>query len=128
MTMRFFISIILLFILQNLSAQNLSGRWSGVLMNAGQSITEGDVIYLQLESSNNSFSGLSRVEIFKNEVEFATKEIEGSFDGKQLVLKENVIRRSSKTRLSPECKLEFELEYDSETAYLKGKYSSPDCR
>ncbi|MFA5573546.1 MAG: OmpA family protein [Brumimicrobium sp.] len=126
--MRFFISFILLFAFQDLSAQDLSGRWSGILMNAGESISEGDVIYLQLESTGNNFSGLSRVELIDNEIEFATKEIKGVFDGEHLTLKDDIIRRSSKTRLSPECKLAFELKYYPESAYLKGKYSSPDCR
>lgn len=108
-------------------AQDLSGSWSGVLMSNGQTIEEADVIYLNIVTSGNKVSGLSRIELLDG-TDFAVKSFEGSQNGNELILTEKLGRRSSSTRLSPVCKLNYELVYTDSTAYLKGSFRSSDCR
>ena len=108
-------------------AQDLSGTWSGILITGGQSLEKADVIYLNIEKSGDKITGLSRVELL-DDVEFAVKSFEGKQKGNTLTLSENIGRRSSSTKKSPVCKLNYELEYNDSTAYLKGTFISSDCR
>lgn len=108
-------------------AQDLSGSWSGVLISNGQAIEKADVIYLSIEVNGNQITGLSRVERL-DDVEFAVKSFEGKQEGSKLTLSEQLGRRSSNSPKSPVCKLDYSLEYNDSTAYLKGTFVSTDCR
>lgn len=118
---------ILLLIASNAMAQDLSGTWSGILITNGQSLEKSDVIYLNIEKSGEQINGLTRIELL-DDAEFAVKSFEGKQDGIQLSLIEKLGRRSSNSRKSPICKLNYELEYNDSTAYLKGIFRSSDCR
>lgn len=120
----FFILIVFAF---NAIAQDLSGTWSGVIISNGQEIEKADVIYIDISKSGQSISGLSRVELL-DDTEFAVKAFEGKQNGNTLSLSEKTGRRSSNTRNAPVCKLNYELEYNDSTAYLKGTFISTDCR
>jgi|SRR5690554_2376944 len=109
-------------------AQSFQGSWSGILMIAGQNPEKADVIYLSIEEKENVISGVTRIELSSDITEFAAKSFKGTRQGNKLTISEELIRRSSKTRKSPECKLNYELEFDPETKYLKGKVVSTDCR
>lgn len=109
-------------------AQNFSGSWSGILMIAGEDPKNAEVIYLSIEENDKVISGLSRIELSSDLMEFAAKSFSGTRKENTIILAEELVRRSSKTRKSPECKLNYTLEYDPETEYLKGNVVSSDCR
>lgn len=109
-------------------AQDFSGSWSGFLMTGGKDMESSDIIYLSIEGMSEKVSGLSRIELLNDEMEFAVKSFNGTVSGNTIKLTEDIVRRSSKTRKSPECKLNFDLVYDAEKAYLKGTFLSSDCR
>src|SRR5690554_2379147 len=111
----------------NAMAQDFSGSWSGVLITNGQSIDKADVIYLDIKKEGDEISGLTRIELL-DDVEFAVKSFEGKQVGNSLSLSEKLGRRSSNSRNSPICKLNYELEFNDSTAYLKGTFISSDCR
>ncbi len=127
LTMKKKLLFILFFIASNAMAQDLSGTWSGVLITNGQAIDKADVIYLRLEKNGAQISGITRIELL-DDVEFAVKSIEGKQEGSSLIFSEKNSRRSSNTRKSPVCKLNYELKYNDSTAYLKGTFVSSDCR
>ena len=108
-------------------AQDLSGTWSGILITNGQELEKADIIYLKIEQSGKQITGIARVELL-DDAEFAVKSFEGKQDGSALTLTEKLGRRSSNTRNSPICKLDYTLEYNDSTAYLKGTFKSSDCR
>ncbi|PWH87067.1 OmpA family protein [Brumimicrobium oceani] len=119
--------LILLIAAFNSMAQDFTGTWSGLLISNGQDVEKADVIYLTIEKSGEQLTGLSRIELL-NDVEFAVKSIEGQQSGSKLTLTEKLVRRSSNSRKSPICKLNYELEYNDSTAYLIGEFKSSDCR
>lgn len=118
---------ILFLIAVNAMSQNLSGTWSGILITNGQELEKADIIYLKIEQSGKQITGIVRVELL-DDAEFAVKSFEGKQDGSALTLTEKLGRRSSNTRNSPICKLDYALEYNDSTAYLKGTFKSSDCR
>lgn len=122
-----FISIASLLSITVLS-QDLLGDWSGILMNAGKTPDNSDAIYLKIEKNGDQLEGITRLELFDNPKEFAAKSFSGTQSGNKISISENFVRRSSKSRLSPECKLDYELTYNEKTGYLKGSFMSTDCR
>ena len=108
-------------------AQDLSGTWSGVLITNGQEIDNSDVIYIDISISGKQINGLSRVELL-DDSQFAVKSFQGEQQNEKLFLEEKSGKRSSNSRNSPVCKLNYTLEYDDSTAYLKGTFKSTDCR
>lgn len=108
-------------------AQDLSGTWSGILSTNGQSLEKADVIYLKIDKTGEEITGITRIELL-NDIEFAVKSFEGKQEENVLTLTEKLVRRSSNSRKSPVCKLNYELHYDDSTAYLKGTFVSSDCR
>lgn len=127
LSMKKTILFILLIIAFNTTAQDLSGTWSGVLISNGQEIEKADVIYLDISKSGDQITGLSRVELL-DDTDFSVKAFEGKQSGNTLTLFEKTGRRSSNTRNAPVCKLNYELEYNDSSAYLKGTFISTDCR
>src|SRR5690554_740979 len=119
--------VILFFVAVNAMAQDLSGTWSGILITGGQAIDKADVIYLEIEKSGSEVTGLTRIELL-DDTEFAVKSFEGKQNGNSISFSEKLGRRSSNTRKSPVCKLDYQLEYNDSTAYLKGTFISSDCR
>ncbi|PKR81641.1 hypothetical protein CW751_03705 [Brumimicrobium salinarum] len=107
--------------------QDLTGNWSGILIHNGASLKKADVIYLKLTANNTKVSGLTRIELLDG-TDFAVKSFTGDQKENQLRLSEEYGRKSSNTRLSPVCKLNYELKYIDSTGYLKGTYVSSDCR
>ncbi|HZH86816.1 MAG TPA: OmpA family protein [Brumimicrobium sp.] len=118
---------ILFLLATNAMAQDLSGTWSGILMTNGQSLDKADVIYLEIEKSGDKITGLTRIELL-DDVEFAVKSFEGKQNGNSISISEKLGRRSSSTSKSPVCKLNYALEYNDSTKYLKGTFISTDCR
>lgn len=119
--------IIFTFFVFQTVGQDLSGNWSGIIISNNQTPKTSDVIYLKIEDEGSQFTGLTRIELL-DDTEFAVKSFEGSIEDKEIFLTEKYGRRSSNSRKSPICKLNYTLVYDDSLAYLKGSYQSSDCR
>lgn len=118
---------VVLFLVFSAHAQDVSGVWQGMLIAPDNNYEKADVIYLEISINDAEVTGFCRVEIF-NRSDFAIKQFIGKKKGETLMLEEKYLTGSSNTRNDPKCKLNFELSYDEETGYLKGKYESSDCR
>lgn len=118
---------IVLFLVFSAHTQDLSGVWQGMLIAPDNNYEKADIIYIEINLNNVEVTGFSRVEIV-NRSEFAIKQFTGKKKGETVILEEKYITSSSNTRNDPKCKLNFELIYEEETGYLKGKYESSDCR
>lgn len=118
---------IVLFLVFSAHTQDLSGVWQGMLIAPDNNYDKADIIYIEINLNNTEVTGLSRVELV-NGSEFAIKQFTGKKKGETVILEEKYITSSSNTRNDPKCKLNFELIYEEETGYLKGKYESSDCR
>lgn len=111
------------------NAKNESGLWKGVYFPNATEPSQGILIYLQLEIENNgTVSGKVRNEIFdKND--FALKKIRGTKKNHIISVDEFVItKKDVPFGKSGWCRLQMELKYDTVSGYLKGNYSSNDCR
>jgi len=118
---------IVLFLFFSAYTQDVSGVWQGMLIAPDDNYEKADVLYMEINLNDAEVTGNSRVELV-NRSEFAIKQFTGKKKGETLILEEKYITSSSNTRNDPKCKLNFELSYDEETGYLKGKYESSDCR
>lgn len=119
--------ILIAFFVFDTSAQDLSGTWSGILIQNGKELTSANVIYMDLDVVNDKLTGLSRVEVL-DELDYAVKSIEGEVGKEFVTIADKYSKGSSNSRNAPTCKLIFELTYDDSMAYLSGKYQSSDCR
>jgi OmpA-OmpF porin, OOP family len=116
-----------LFLFFSAYTQDVSGVWQGMLIAPDNNYEKADVIYIEISLNDTEVTGFSRVELI-NRSEFAIKQFTGKKKGETLMLEEKYLASSSNTRNDPKCKLNFELSYDEDTGYLKGKYESSDCR
>lgn len=117
--------LVIIFIISNVNAQDFSGNWSGILITGGESLDKADVIYLQIDKANK---GMSRIELGSSITEYAVKSFQVKQNQNELSLIEDMVRGSSRSRYSPECKLNYELTYNDSTGYLVGTFMSSDCR
>lgn len=117
---------ILFFLLSNqLTAQvELKGLWQGFIKHSHQDIDAADVIYIQFDEDK---TGFTRIELL-NETVFAIKQFSAKQKDNKVSIEENYIKSSANSRDAPKCKLVFDLEFEPETAYLKGFFKSSDCR
>jgi len=106
---------------------NFKGNWEGVVIRAGQKIDQGTLFYIELDGSNESFTGYSREEI-RDTDKYALKRISGSSKGDELNLKQIVIEKSSKSSRIKWCRFNAHLIFNQNTGYLEGDYESIDCK
>lgn len=126
--MKFWILISFLACIRITSAQsNLSGKWQGVLTRAGHGIEKSTLLYLEIENDNGRLTGFSREEKYETP-EYCVKQLKGSIDLSKLDFEQVVIRKSSKSSRTKWCRFKAELEYDSLSGFLSGKFVSTDCR
>lgn len=126
--MRFFILIVSCFVIQLSVAQNkLSGTWQGVLMRSGISIDKGTLFYVNFEATGNKLSGLTREEVYDTKF-YSTKKINGTIDDSKITFDQFVEVKSKKSSQLKWCRLKGELSYDETTGYLKGNFTSTDCK
>lgn len=127
--MKIFIPFVLFFMLCSMaSAQSdLNGLWKGIIQYNGQSLKDADVFYISINISDQKVTGRTRIELFDQQ-EMAFKSFEGELKNEVLLLKEDYVRNSSNSREAPTCKLNYTLQYEDSTGYLKGSFKSSDCR
>jgi OmpA-OmpF porin, OOP family len=124
---RIAIVLIILLFAHQLVGQDFAGVWQGMLIPASNDMDKADVIYITIRQSNVQLDGKSRIELMDQTV-FSIKTFSGKQEGNKLLLSEKQVMSLSNTRTDPKCKLDFELEYVAESAYLKGKFNSSDCK
>lgn len=106
---------------------NFKGNWEGVVIRAGQKIDQGTLFCIELDGSNESFTGYSREEM-RDTDKYALKRISGSSKGDELNLKQIVIEKSSKSSRIKWCRFNAHLIFNQNTGYLEGDYESIDCK
>ncbi|MGM0479062.1 MAG: OmpA family protein [Bacteroidota bacterium] len=108
--------------------QNLEGNWKGFIQRANQTIAQSDVFYLKLDKNDGKWEGRTRIELLEDEV-MAIKSFEGkALETKGIAIQEDYVRNSSNDRNAPTCKLNYTLNFNDSTGYLKGEFESSDCR
>ena len=120
---------IILFILMTFTGHTTSvqGTWQGVIIPAGQPFLKGTPLYIQIIDQGSSLSGKMREEKMGSS-DFAVKQFTGTRNSEEILLKQTVVERKSKSVGIKWCLLTMDLRYDSITGYLKGKFTSTDCK
>lgn len=128
---RSFSFITFLFIQFILFGQSYTGLWKGSYYANGTSPEKGKIIYLEIkEEQSGAVQGRIRNEAYNTE-DYALKQIKGqSKEGKTeiLVLNEAVVAKKAAGSKTNWCRLQMVLEYNAQTGYLEGTYSSNECR
>ncbi|MFZ9028051.1 MAG: OmpA family protein [Crocinitomicaceae bacterium] len=121
----FYIAIIT-FLTFNVFSQ-YEGTWKGVLIPAGLTASDGTIVYLDIDGSDNSYSGKIRNEGYESDL-YAVKLFEGKAKNEGLEFEERVVLSQKKSSRNKWCRYQGNLRYDSITGYLEGSYTSSDCR
>lgn len=123
----FIIFIILIFSIQAQSQYNLDGVWQGIIYKNGQKDAETSIIFLDLNSKQNTYQGKSREEFYNSDF-YIIHLLKGNFKDKKLTLQENVVEKKKTSSKQAVCNNEYTLTYDDSTGYLSGEYISSTCR
>ncbi len=105
---------------------DFQGTWQGVIMRAGQSMDKGTVIYVDFKLTDGVLSGYMREENYNTDY-YALKQIKGKREGDILKFEQTVIEDDKSAFRSKWCLYKGEFQYNSETGYLSGSFSSTDC-
>lgn len=126
--MRIFTIIIFLFVYTNTNAQiSLDGLWQGILIKNGTTKAQSNPFFMEIETSDGKTSGRTREEIYKTKF-YAVGKQYGSVKNNSVDFKHiSYLKKEGNSRISW-CKLKGTLTYDETTGYLKGNYTSLDCR
>lgn len=119
-----FFSLICFF---GVSQNPLIGTWQGLMMKDGTPNDQAMILYAQFEISNDVVSGRTRNEIVNTDL-FAVKKIKGTTKDKSISFSEFVIEKKKNSTKSSWCNINAELTYDDSTGYLKGRFTSSDCK
>jgi OOP family OmpA-OmpF porin len=103
------------------------GLWQGILIPNGGGLESSAPFYIQISDEKGKISGLSREEVYKTEF-YAIGKFYGERDSNSIHFKHVVYQKKSGSSRTSWCKLESNLTYNKETAYLEGEYKSLDCR
>lgn len=120
---------ILLIILHSCFAtsQEFNGIWRGVMIQNGLKIDQATLLYLTINENGGSIDGISRNEMNTTDY-YCYKKYTGSRSEQKFTLKEIAIAKKSIGKNTKWCRMNFDLYYDSLTGYIKGNFSSYDCR
>lgn len=111
-----------------ISAQvDLSGNWQGILQRDGMPNDKSVIIYATFTLKDGILEGKTRNEIYETDL-FAVKKIKGTSKEKQLTFSEYVIEKKKNSSQTNWCNIKADLIYNDSTGYLKGRYSSSDCK
>ncbi len=126
--MRYLFSIFVLLSTASVTCQNdLSGLWQGILIKTGQTTEQSNPFFLEINIENGKISGRTREEIYKTEF-YAIGKQYGTIEGNRVDFKHvSYLKKNGNSRITW-CKLNAILQYNSETGYLEGNYTSSDCR
>lgn len=105
----------------------LVGTWQGFMIKDGSTNDQAMILYAQFEINNEVVSGRTRNEIVNTDL-FAVKKIKGSAKDKSISFSEFVIEKKKNSTKSNWCNINADLVYDDSTGYLKGRFTSSDCK
>lgn len=106
---------------------DLNGTWQGILLQTGQKMEDGTVLYADFTINDGVLSGRMREETYGNPY-YAVKLINGSFIDQTLKFKQIAIERDKSRSREKWCRIEGELKYDPVSGYLEGSFTSYDCK
>lgn len=109
------------------SQNTLIGTWQGFMIKDGSTNDQAMILYAQFEINNEVVSGRTRNEIVNTDL-FAVKKIKGSAKDKSISFSEFVIEKKKNSTKSNWCNINADLFYDDSTGYLKGRFTSSDCK
>lgn len=122
-----YILILSFFLALSARGESIEGTWQGVILPAGHTFLKGTPFYLEVSDQGSTFSGKMREEKLGT-ADYAVKQFNGTRKNGLIQLKQTVVERKSKTAGIKWCLLSMELTYDSLTGYLRGKFTSSDCK
>jgi OOP family OmpA-OmpF porin len=108
------------------SQTDFNGVWQGILVKDGQKTEQGFVCYANFSVNGTVLEGKTREEII-NTPTFAVKRIKGSVNGNNVVLKQFVIEKKSRSA-DTWCTIDAQLSYNDSTGYLSGIFQGNDCK
>lgn len=108
-------------------SQEYNGIWRGTLIQNGQKIDQATLVYLTISESSNSISGTIRNEMNATDY-YCYKKYSGSRSENKFKLKEIAIAKKSIGKNTKWCRMNFDLYYDSLSGYIKGEFTSYDCK
>ncbi len=111
----------------SIAQSNFSGTWQGIITKAGTSLENSTLFYLEINQSDKTITGYSREEI-QGKGFFAVKHLKGENKGNNLTIQQTVISKSKNSSRVKWCRLKMDLNYDSITGYLSGRFLSTDCK
>jgi outer membrane protein OmpA-like peptidoglycan-associated protein len=97
------------------------------MIKDGSTNDQAMILYAQFEINNEVVSGRTRNEIVNTDL-FAVKKIKGSAKDKSISFSEFVIEKKKNSTKSNWCNINADLFYDDSTGYLKGRFTSSDCK
>jgi OmpA-OmpF porin, OOP family len=119
---------ILFFGLQTCGQVNLSGKWQGVMIRDGYTIEKGIVVYAEFEINNGQLTGRIRNDLQEQNA-YSIKKVKGTIKENAVKINEFVVEKKYPTPTKITwCMVNMDLNYSDSTGYLKGKYSSSDCK
>lgn len=121
------IALLLLIPLFGTAQELLKGTWQGILIKDGFPNEQAMIIYAQFEIDNGIVSGRTRNEIVETDL-YAVKKIKGTSKEKTIAFSEFVIEKKKNSSKSSWCNINAELTYNDSTGYLKGRFTSIDCK
>lgn len=121
------IALLLLIPLFGTAQELLKGTWQGILIKDGFPNEQAMIIYAQFEIDNGIVSGRTRNEIVETDL-YAVKKIKGTAKEKTIAFSEFVIEKKKNSSKSSWCNINAELTYNDSTGYLKGRFTSIDCK
>ena len=121
--MKMFTSLILCFCIFNTFAQvKMDGVWQGIMLKDGAKLSEGTVLFLEVNTSDKNLTGRTREEATKSEC-FMIQKIKGSIiDSISIKFKQYVTETKKTTPKITWIPFEAKLSFDTITGYLSGTY------
>lgn len=108
-------------------AQNYSGIWQGLITIQSDEYKNSNLLYLDLVISGDQIEGFARIEQTASTY-YAYKKIYGTIKDGVLKFRDTQIIKFTNSFKSEWCLQQYELIYDEKEAYLKGSYSSDECK
>ncbi len=127
MMSRLFILSLFLFTCVISNAQEFNGIWQGLMTVQSSEYKNSNLLYLDIQIKGEEIEGFARIESVAQDF-YAYKKIYGTLKKGVLKFRDVQIIKQKNQFKSEWCLCQYELQYEEKTAYLKGKYSSNECK
>lgn len=109
-----------------LVAQDFNGIWQGLITFQSKEYKNSNLLYLDLKITEEEVEGFARIETVAYDY-YAYKKIYGTFKEGVLKFRDVQILKYKNEFKAEWCLYQYELHFEEESAYMKGKYSSDEC-